>query len=147
MRTTAARSTVGSSGAPTGPATPGRALFRTVLARELAATFLLLGVALAAGPARTGATPGSAPWGYQREAVDVAGRGPINAYARATIRATAWLARASIERQRDVGRLNLLQYLAGDPAARAVGAWRPGHRLALEGGTAAALLALVACGV
>ena len=35
----------------------------------------------------------------------------LNAYARATVGATAWLARASIERQRDLFRLNLFDFL------------------------------------
>ena len=149
MPTTAARSGPRPAAPTARPATPGPVPVRAVLARELAAAFLLLAVVLVAMPARPGAhgAPPGAPWDYQRETVTVAGDGPLNACARAAVRATAWLARASIERQRDVGRLNLLHYLAGKPAAASLGAWRQAHRLALQGGTAAALLALVAYGV
>ena len=149
MPTTAAPSGPRPSAPPDGPARPGPLPVRAVLARELAAAFLLLAVVLVAMPARPGALgpPASVPWDYQRETVTLAGSGPLNAYARAAVGATAWLARVSIERQRDVGRLNLLHQLAGRPATASLGVWRQTHRLALQGGTAAALLALVAYGV
>jgi hypothetical protein len=148
MSTTTARGGARPTPPPTRPATPGPVPVHAVLARELAAAFVLLAVVLVTMPARPGTpdAPGG-PWEYQRETVAVAGGGPLNAYARAAIRATAWLARASIERQRDVGRLNLLHHLAGEPAAAALSGWRQAHQLALRGGTAAALLALVTYGV
>lgn len=126
---------------------PRRMTAWDALARELAAAFLLLVVVLLAGPARPGDPPASAPWDYQREQVVVEGEGPLNAYARAAMRATAWLGRASIERQRDVDRLNLLRFLVGEPAAVAVAEWRQGHELALRGGTAAAVGVLIGFGV
>jgi hypothetical protein len=126
---------------------PRRTTAWDALARELAAAFLLLVVVLLAGPARPGDPPASAPWDYQREQVVVEGEGPLNAYARAAMRATAWLGRASIERQRDVDRLNLLRFLVGEPAAVAVAEWRQGHELALRGGTAAAVGVLIGFGV
>jgi hypothetical protein len=126
---------------------PRRMTAWDALARELAAAFLLLVVVLLAGPARPGDPPASAPWDYQREQVVVEGEGPLNAYARAAMRATAWLGRASIERQRDVDRLNLLGFLVGEPAAVAVAEWRQGHELALRGGTAAAVGVLIGFGV
>jgi len=126
---------------------PARPTAWGALARELAAVFLLLVVVLMAGPSRPGDGPASAPWDYQREQIVVAGDGPLNAYARAAMRATAWLGRASIERQRDVDRFNLLHFLAGEPAAVAVADWRQGHELALRGGTAAAVGVLIGFGV
>jgi hypothetical protein len=127
--------------------TPRRPTAWGALARELAAVFLLLVVVLVAGPSRPGEGPASAPWDYQREQVVVAGGGPLNAYARTAMRATAWLGRASIERQRDVDRLNLLRFLVGEPAAAAVAGWRQGRELALQGGTAAAVGVLIGFGV
>src|SRR6266545_3548653 len=59
----------------------------------------------------------------------------------------AWLARSSIERQRDVHRLNLLEYLAGEPAARALAGWVGANRLVLEAATIALLVGLAAYGV
>jgi hypothetical protein len=118
-----------------------------VLPRELAAAFLVLVVAVLVSPARPGQGPAAPTWDYQHEQVVIAGGGPLNAYSRAAIRATAWLGRASIERQRDVDRLNLLRFLAGDPIASGLAAWRQDHQAALQGGTAVAVLALVAFGV
>ncbi|HEY2957684.1 MAG TPA: hypothetical protein VGM21_05685, partial [Actinomycetota bacterium] len=118
-----------------------------VLPRELAAAFLVLVVAVLVSPARPGQGPAAPTWDYQHEQVVIAGGGPLNAYSRAAIRATAWLGRASIERQRDVDRLNLLRFLAGDPLASGLAGWRQHHQAALRGGTAVAVLALVAFGV
>jgi hypothetical protein len=63
------------------------------------------------------------------------------------VRTTAWLARGSIERQRDVHRLNLLEYLAGEPAARALAGWVAANQLVLEAATIALLVGLAAYGV
>jgi hypothetical protein len=122
---------------------------RAVLLRQLLVAFVLLTAAVAVNPRRPGgAAPPAAPaWDYQHEVVAIQGGGVLNAEARAAITATAWLARAAIERLRDVERLNLLGYAAAAPAARALGAWRAGHALALQGGTAALALALIAYGV
>ncbi len=122
---------------------------RTVLVPYLAATFLLLAIVFALSPHRAGSpgAPSAGEWDYQREVVAIQGGGMGNAYARAAIRATAWMAKGSIERQRDVFRLNLLGYLAGQPLAGDIGAWREAHRLPLEGGTMVALVALIAYGV
>lgn len=126
---------------------------RSVLALYLTATFLLLVVVFALAPRHAAhppgaprAAPAAATWDYQRETIALAGRGLLNAYARGAVRATAWLARGSIERQRDVHRLNLLDYLAGQPAARALGRWRAAHQAALEGVTIALLVGLAAYG-
>jgi hypothetical protein len=118
-----------------------------VLPRELAAAFLVLVVAVLLSPARPGQGPAAPTWDYQHEQVVIAGGGPLNAYSRAAISATAWLGRASIERQRDVDRLNLLRFIAGEPLAAGLAAWRQHHQAALQGGTAAAVLALVGFGV
>jgi hypothetical protein len=126
---------------------------RGVLALYLTVTFLLLVVVFAVAPHRATHPPGAPPavpqaatWDYQRDTVALAGRGLLNAYARGAVRATAWLARGSIERQRDVHRLNLLDYLAGQPAARALGRWRAAHQGPLKGATIAVLIGLAAYG-
>jgi hypothetical protein len=152
MRATAAERGARLSGTPAGPSvaspsTRPRPVAWGVLPRELAAAFLLLVVVLMVSPARPGQGPATPAWDYQREQVVVAGGGPLNAYARTAMRATAWLGRASIERQRDVDRLNLLRFLAGEPLAAAMAGWRQGHEAALRGATAAAVLALIAFGV
>ena len=99
---------------------PGMAM---VLAAYLAAAFLVLAVVLAVAPAR-GPAPPAPTWDYQRERVALEGGGVLNAYARWAVGATASLTRGSIERQRDVHRLSPLDFHAGEPAARALSAWR-----------------------
>jgi hypothetical protein len=119
-----------------------------ILARQLAAVLLLLGVALAFSPGIPDDRVTAAPvWDYQREQVTITGTGPLNAYARAVLRATAWLARASIERQRDVGRLNLLGVTVGAPAAEQVRVWRQAHQAVLEASTVTVVVALLAYGM
>ncbi|HKE98717.1 MAG TPA: hypothetical protein VKG45_07290 [Actinomycetes bacterium] len=130
--------------APRGPRGPR--WHAGLLARYLALVLLLLGVVFAVAP-RPPEEPGTPAWDYQRERVQVDGGGALNVLARNAMRATAWTSRAAVERQRDVHRLNLLQVLVGDPAAAGLGDWRQRHRLALEGGTLLAILALVAYGV
>jgi hypothetical protein len=151
MRATAAERGGRAPGTPTGTTVANagrrRAIVWGVLPRELAAAFLVLVIAVLVSPARPGQGPASPSWDYQHEQVVIAGGGPLNAYSRAAIRATAWLGRASIERQRDVDRLNLLRFLAGEPLASGLAAWRQRHEPALQGGTAATVLALVAFGV
>ena len=122
---------------------------RTVLVPYLAAMFVLLAIVFALSPQGEGrpGAPAAGEWDYQREVVAIQGGGMGNAYARTAIRATAWMAKGSIERQRDVFRLNLLGFLAGHPLAGGIGAWREAHRLPLEGGTMVALVALIAYGV
>src|SRR6266508_1491606 len=107
----------------------------------LAGACVVLAAVFLAFPHRSGGppAPGGHTWDYQLETVALQGRGLLNAYARGAVRTTAWLARSSIERQRDVHRLNLLEYLAGEPAAAATGRFVAAHRLALEGGTIALL--------
>jgi hypothetical protein len=149
---TAVRSRVGlTDGATRIPAAVpldrGQVRFRTLLFRYLAVGFILLATVVVASP---GARAGGAdpdPWDYQREQVDVQGSGVLNAYARAAVRATAWLAKSSIERQRDVLRLNLFDVLAGAGAAQSIGGWRAAHADLLEAATKAALLGLIAWGV
>jgi hypothetical protein len=132
--------------APGGPrgrlAVPGTA---RVLAAYLAGAFLLLAVVFAVAPAQ-GPAPAAPAWDYQRETVALEGGGALNAYARWAVRTTAWLARGSIERQRDVHRLSPLDYLAGEDGATGLAAWRERHRLPLEGATLAAVTALAAWG-
>ncbi len=120
-----------------------------LLAAYLAGACVVLAAVFLAFPHGSGGTPvpGGRTWDYQLETVALQGRGALNAYARGATRATAWLARSSIERQRDVHRLNLLEYLAGEPAAAATTRWLGAHRLALEGGTIALLVGLAAYGL
>jgi hypothetical protein len=122
---------------------------RTILVRYLVLAVILLGAVAIANPHRpedpTG--PAAKPWDYQRESIDVEGRGVLNVYSRQLMHGTAWLARASIERQRDVYRLNLFDFLVGTRSAQSVTSWRGTHRLALEGATEAAVVALVVYGV
>jgi hypothetical protein len=120
----------------------------TVLAPYLGATFLLLATVFALNPHRAGdpRAPAGA-WDYQRELVAVDGGGAGNAYARTAIRAAAGMAKGSIERQRDVFRLNLLDFLVGRSLAGDVGAWRDSWRLPLQGGTTVLVAALIAYGV
>ena len=116
-----------------------------VLAAYLAAAFVLLAVVFTLRP-HQGPAPASPTWDYQRETVALEGGGALNAYARWAVRTTAWLARGSIERQRDVHRLSPLDFLAGEDAAAELAAWRQRHRLPLEGATLAAVTALAAWG-
>jgi hypothetical protein len=128
---------------------PARHGLPVVLGAYLAGACVVLAAVFLAFPHRAGGppAPGSRTWDYQLETVALQGGGLLNAYARGAVHATAWLARGSIERQRDVHRLNLLEYLAGEPAAAATGRWLGAHRLALEGGTIALLVGLAAYGV
>ncbi len=120
---TAVRSRVGSmDGATRIPAVPpldrGQVRFRTLLFRYLAVGFILLATVVVANPSAPDAGADRDPWDYQREQVDVQGRGLLNAYARTTVRATAWLAKSSIERQRDMLRLSLFDVLVGRRGGR-----------------------------
>jgi hypothetical protein len=121
--------------------------FRTLLFRYLAVGFILLATVVVAGPTAPQAGADPDPWDYQREQVDVQGNGILNAYARTAVRATAWMAKSSIERQRDMLRLSLFDVLLGPGAARSLGGWRVEHADLLEAGTKAALLGLIAYGV
>jgi hypothetical protein len=122
---------------------------RTILLRYLVLAVVLLGVVAIANPHRPDdpAAPTSTPWEYQRESIDVQGHGILNLYSRQLMHGTAWLAKASIERQRDVYRLNLFDFLVGTRTAASVASWRAGHRLVLEGVTEAVVVALIAYGV
>ena len=150
MDRTAVRSRVGlTHGATRIPAAVpldrGPVRFRTLLFRYLAVGFILLATVVVAGP--TAPQAGADPWDYQREQVDVQGNGILNAYARTAVRATAWMAKSSIERQRDMLRLSLFDVLIGPGAARSLGGWRVEHADLLEAGTKAALLGLIAYGL
>ena len=129
------------------PFAPGQVRFRTLLFRYLAVGFILLATVVVANPGVPDAGADPEPWDYQREHVDVEGRGLLNAYARTSVRATAWLARSSIERQRDVLRLSLFDFLVGAGAAESIGGWRADHAAVLESGTKVALLGLIAYGL
>jgi hypothetical protein len=124
-----------------------RVRFRTLLFRYLAVGFILLATVVVANPGAPTAPGDPDPWDYQREQVDVQGRGVLNAYGRMSIRATAWLAKSSIERQRDMLRLSLFDALVGPGAAQSVGGWRARNAHLLEAATKAALLGLIAWGV
>jgi hypothetical protein len=124
-----------------------RVRFRTLLFRYLAVGFILLATVVVANPGAPTAPGDRDPWDYQREQVDVQGRGVLNAYGRMSIRATAWLAKSSIERQRDMLRLGLFDALVGPGAAQSVGGWRARNAHLLEAATKAALLGLIAWGV
>jgi hypothetical protein len=133
------------------PAVPlhrGPVRFRTLVFRYLAVAFVLLAAVVVANPHDPdAAAPGATPWDYQHEQVDVEGRGLLNAYARVTVGATAWLAKASIERQRDLFRLNLFDFLVGSGTAEAVGGFRAANGQPLEAATKVAILGLVLYGV
>jgi hypothetical protein len=153
MRVIPARGATAPSDIPTIAPAPRRSVpawawVRAVLARELAAAALLLAIALAVTP---GATRhqllDQTVWDYQRDPISLTGAGPLNAYARGALQATGWLARTSIERQRDVARLNLLGFAVDAPAATTIGRWRQAHRAMLETGTAAAAVVLLAYGL
>ncbi len=122
---------------------------RSILLRYLVLAIVLLGVVAIANPHRPGdpAATSSTPWNYQREAIDVQGRGILNLYSRQLMHGTAWLARSSIERQRDVYRLNLFDFLVGTRTAASLTSWRGNHRLVLEGMTEVVVVALIAYGV
>ena len=132
------------------PAVPlhrGPVGLRTLVFRYLAVAFVLLAAVVIVSPQHPdAAAPGSAPWEYQHEQIDVQGRGILNAYARTTVGATAWLARASIERQRDVLRLNMFDFLVGGGTAEAIGGFRAANGPGLEAATKVALLGLVLYG-
>ncbi|HEV3496484.1 MAG TPA: hypothetical protein VHA34_09055 [Actinomycetes bacterium] len=152
MDRTAVRSRVGSmDGAARIPAAVpvdrGQVRFRTLLFRYLAVGFILLAIVVVANPAAPDGGADPDPWDYQREQVDVQGRGALNAYARTAVRATAWLAKSSIERQRDMLRLSLFDVLVGAGAAQSLGAFTAANGQLLEAATKAALLGLIAWGV
>jgi len=71
------------------PLDRGQVRFRTLLFRYLAVGFILLATVVVANPGTPGAGADPDPWDYQREQVDVQGRGALNAYARTAVRATA----------------------------------------------------------
>jgi hypothetical protein len=125
----------------------GQVRFRTLLFRYLAVGFVLLATVVVATPGAPSVAGDPDPWDYQREQVDVQGTGALNAYARTAVRATAWLAKSSIERQRDVLRLSLFDVLVGAGAAESVGGWRARNADLLEAATKAALLGLIAYGL
>jgi hypothetical protein len=129
------------------PLDRGQVRFRTLLFRYLAVGFILLAIVVVANPAAPVAGADADPWDYQREQVDVEGRGLLNLYARSAIRATAWLAKSSIERQRDMLRLSLFDVLVGGGAAESLGGFRAANGHLLEAATKAALLGLIAWGV
>ena len=152
MDRTAVRSRVGlTEGAARIPAAApldrDRVRFRTLLFRYLAVGFILLAAVVVANPGAPDAPGDPDPWDYQREQVTIQGRGVLNAYARVGVQATAWLAKSSIERQRDMLRLSLFDALVGGGAAESVGGWRARNADVLEAATKAALLGLVAWGV
>jgi hypothetical protein len=132
---------------PRAPLDRGRVRFRTLLFRYLAVGFVLLATVVIAHPNVPDAAADASPWDYQREQLDIGGRGVLNAYARSAVRATAWLTKSSIERQRDVLRLSLFDFLVGAGAAESIGAWRAGNAEALELVTKAALLGLIGWGL
>jgi hypothetical protein len=129
------------------PIDRGPVRFRTLLFRYMAVGFILLATVVVANPTAPDAAADHEPWDYQREQVDVQGRGVLNAYARTAVGATAWLAKSSIERQRDMLRLSLFDVLVGAGAAESVGSWRVNNAELLEAATKAALLGLIAWGV
>jgi hypothetical protein len=153
MPTTPIRAPAGPNGQPSAsPAlqrrAPAWASARVILARQLAAALLVLGAVLAFSPRVPGEQVTVTPvWDYQREQVTIAGTGPLNAYARSMVRVAAWLARASIERHRDVARLNLLGATVGAPSAAAIGAWRQRHQSLLEASSVTVVVALLGYGV
>ena len=122
---------------------------RTILLRYLVLAVVLLGVVAIANPHRSDspAAPSATPWKYQRETIDVPGRGILNMYSRQLMHGTAWLAKASIERQRDVYRLNLFDFLVGTRTASSIASWRGNHQLVLEAMTELVVVALIAYGV
>jgi len=124
-----------------------RVRFRTLLFRYLAVGFILLATVVVANPSVPDPAADRDPWDYQREQVDVQGRGALNAYARTAVRATAWLAKSSIERQRDMLRLSLFDVLVGAGAADSLGGFRAANAQLLEAATKAALVGLIAWGV
>jgi hypothetical protein len=133
---------------PVEPPRRGPTRLRTLLFRYLAVAFVLLALVIVTHPQDgDGAVGRATPWDYQREQVDVQGRGVLNAFARTTVGATAWLARASIERQRDVFRVNLFDFLVGAGAAQSVGAWRAANTPGLVATTQLLMVGLVAYGV
>jgi hypothetical protein len=133
---------------PAEPRQRGPVGFRTLVFRYLAVAFVLLAVVVIANPRQPDAAGGAAarPWDYQREQVEVQGRGLLNAYARLAVGATAWLTRASIERQRDVLRLSLFDFLVGGGTAEAVRSFRAANGAALEAATKVAVVGLVLYG-
>jgi hypothetical protein len=120
-----------------------------ILFRYLAIAFIVLALLAIAKPHRPGDAVGAAgkPWNYQSETINVEGRGLLNILARQAMHGTAWLAKSSIERQRDVYRLNLLDFLVGDSTAGNLMSWRSDHHMVLEAGTELVVVALVAYGV
>jgi len=127
----------------------GRPKLGVVVGRYLVAGVVLLGLVLAIDPhdPERVAPPSATPWLYQRESLAIEGGGVLNGYSRGAVGMTAWLAKGSIERVRDVSRLNLLDFLVGAPTARRLGDWRADHGLALEWATRLAVLALALYGM
>ena len=125
-----------------------RAGLRVLLTRYLAAAVVLLGVVLVVDPHDPEVrAPAAQPWRYQQEQIDVEGSGLLNVYARGALHLSAWMTRSSIERLREVSRLNLLDFLVGSPTANRLSGWRQSYGFALEGSTKLAVLLLVGYGV
>jgi hypothetical protein len=121
---------------------------RVVLTRYLALAVVLLALVLVVDPHEPDrAAPGARPWAYQKESLELEGGGILNAYSRAVMGGTAWLTRGSIERVRDLNRLNLMDFLVGEPAARRLADWRADRGRPLEQTTRLAVLGLVFYGV
>jgi len=121
---------------------------RAALVRYFAVGFLLLSLVAIANPHRPDSGgPASKPWDYQRDTIAIQGNGILNAYARGAVHLTAWLAKSSIERQRDVYRLNLFDFLIGGRTAGGLVHFRLAHRGLLQLGTELAIIVLVGYGI
>ncbi len=119
---------------------------RTVLTRYLVISAAILALVLAFGPGLHDAE-NRETWQYEHDQVHLEGGGALNAYARTTMRLTAWVTAGSIDRVRSLHERNLLNSAAGMPAAAQVGGWEAGHNPALRTFTQVTMLALVAYGM
>jgi len=128
------------------PPRPGdRALRRSrrLLARYLLAAAALLTLALLVLPPAPSERP-DATAAHRLERLRVDGRGPLSSVGRTSLRASAWLAAATIDRQRALLDPTPLAARTGEPLTRALHAWHQPRNGPLRASAVLAAMVLAA---
>src|SRR6266540_1749096 len=116
---------------------------RRLLARYLLAAAALLTLALVVLPPAPTERPDAAA-AHRLEHLRVDGRGPLSSVGRTSLRASAWLAAATIDRQRALLDPTPLAARTGEPLTRALHAWHQPRNGPLRAATVLAALATLA---